>query len=74
MPQFNFDERLAFFNIMVPTVETVRYSYLCDRFVKSGSNTLIIGNSGAGKTNVISQFLSEMDIDKFIFKQLNFSA
>ena len=74
MPDYVYDPQQAFFNIVVPTIETVKYKYLLDNLVKLGFNTLIIGNSGAGKSNVVSEFLNNLEGTQFIYKQLNFSA
>ena len=59
---------------MVPTADTVRYKYLLDKLVNAKKNILISGDTGVGKSVVVSDYLSQLDMDKFAYTIMNFSA
>ncbi len=40
----------SFFNIYVPTLDTVRYQFLVNTMLKCGAYPLMVGNTGTGKT------------------------
>lgn len=41
--------------IIVPTMDTVRYTYLLDKFVTHGQHVLFVGPTGTGKTCYVSR-------------------
>ncbi len=71
---FKFDKELSFFNILVPTQDTIKYKYLMDNLSKNNFNSLFIGETGVGKSVIIMDFLNKLDISSFLFKSSNFSA
>jgi dynein heavy chain len=72
--EFNFDINQPFFNIFVPTIDTIKYTYILQTLVSHNFNVLITGNSGVGKSNVINRYISSLDQDSYLTKNLNFSA
>jgi dynein heavy chain len=48
-----------YFNILVPTTDTVRYSFLTNLFIESYAPLLITGETGVGKSVIISSLFSE---------------
>lgn len=47
--------------IIVPTSDTVRYTYLIDRLMHAGKHVLCVGETGTGKTlNVANKLLNDM--------------
>ena len=38
-----------FRKIIIPTVDTVRYTYLLDKIIKNGFPLLVVGPTGTGK-------------------------
>lgn len=47
--------------IIVPTSDTVRYTYLIDRLLAAGKHVLCVGETGTGKTlNVANKLLNDM--------------
>lgn len=56
---YKYDPTLSFFSILVPTVETTCYRYLLDKLVKSNVNCLLIGETGVGKSVIVSSFLND---------------
>ena len=70
---FVFSSDLPYFNLLVPTVETVSCKYIVKALSLQGNNVLIVGNSGVGKSVVIAQFLDLLP-DKFQNSTKNLSA
>ena len=75
IPSFDYDPTLPFFSILVPTVDTVRYSYLLNMCIKNKKPVFFTGETGVGKSVVIQKFLSlnkeNMELSPI---NLNFSA
>ena len=52
------------FQIIVPTADTVRYTYLVDKLLACGKHVLCVGETGTGKTlNVSNKLMTEMPAD-----------
>jgi dynein heavy chain len=51
---------LPFSSIIVPTLDTVRNSYCISALMHCKINTLIVGNTGVGKTVLMSQLLGKL--------------
>jgi len=49
VPQFKFLPETPFFEILVPTVDTVRFGYLMGKLLKVNHSVLFTGNTGVGK-------------------------
>ena len=49
--------KLNFSEIVIPTTDSVRNTYLLDMLVSNAQHTLMVGETGTGKTVNISQFL-----------------
>eukprot|EP01107_Rhizomastix_libera_P003543 TRINITY_DN1618_c0_g1_i1.p1 TRINITY_DN1618_c0_g1~~TRINITY_DN1618_c0_g1_i1.p1 ORF type:complete len:3854 (-),score=1122.51 TRINITY_DN1618_c0_g1_i1:31-10566(-) len=63
-----------FYKIFVPTVDTLRNSYLLNALVKNQKHVLLVGNSGTGKTATIESVLSGPLRDNYNTLSINFSA
>jgi dynein heavy chain len=59
---------------MVPTADTVKFGYLLDKLVSRGYNVLITGETGTGKSCLAGEFVMNLDKEKFVFSNMNFSA
>ena len=47
--------------IIVPTSDTVRYTYLIDRLLACNKHVLCVGDTGTGKTlNVANKLMNDM--------------
>ena len=53
MPAFIYDPSLPFFEILVPTIETVRFGFLMEKLLKVNKPILFTGGTG---TDNASQF------------------
>eukprot|EP00981_Chlorochromonas_danica_P000077 scaffold30_cov166-Ochromonas_danica.AAC.10 len=60
LPTFQYDPNAPFFAILVPTADTTRYRYLLQRLANASHNVLLMGETGVGKSVIISSFLNEM--------------
>jgi dynein heavy chain len=64
----------AFANVLVPTVDTTRYSYLLGLMVAAKYPVLVCGESGTAKTVTINNFFLNLDTDFFVTLNVNFSS
>ena len=46
VPPFQFDPDMSFVNIVVPTVDTIRYSYLLDKLLAVNTSVMFTGATG----------------------------
>ena len=64
-----------YFNLLVPTIDTCRYSYIMEWLVRFKKNIYVTGMGGTGKSVVISSLLEKikepLQVDSF---NLIFSA
>lgn len=58
----------------MPTGDTVRYKYLLDKLVGAKKNILISGDTGVGKSVIVADYLSQLELDKYAYTIMNFSA
>ena len=58
-PKFEYDRTKSFFDVLVPTLDTVRYSYVMQLLSDVNRGALLIGESGTGKTAVVLDFLNK---------------
>ena len=59
---FHYDSNLTFAELVVPTKDGIRNTYLINRLVVNRFNTMVVGPTGTGKTLVIEEYLKkEMD-------------
>lgn len=64
---------VPFFKIMIPTIDTVRTKHVASLLLKSGTNTLITGNVGVGKSLVVDSMISDLP-EGFSGSRITFSA
>lgn len=50
VPEFKCDPDKAFELIIVPMIDTVRYTFLVDTLLAAGKHVLCVGETGTGKT------------------------
>ncbi|CEL98551.1 unnamed protein product [Vitrella brassicaformis CCMP3155] len=68
-------EGTKFHRILVPTVDTVRNSYILSGLVHQRFHTLCVGHTGTGKTScVASSILQNLDDQVYAMLTINFSA
>jgi dynein heavy chain len=59
--------------MIVPTVDTLRNSYIVDMFVKQKKNVMLVGGTGTGKTILAMSILKDLP-DTHSQLVVNFSA
>eukprot|EP00796_Vickermania_ingenoplastis_P004622 gene4627-3332_t len=57
LSDFVYDEKTPFFDILVPTVDTVRYSYIAKTLIQCGRPILFNGQTGVGKSVIMADTL-----------------
>ncbi len=53
VPMFKYNKEVPFFEMLVPTVDTVRFGYLLEKLLKVNQSVLYTGNTGVGKVRKI---------------------
>jgi len=71
---FNSDYEGLFSNLVVPTAETTRQSFLLDTHVAQKKGMLYVGAAGTGKTTIVNNYFATLDKEKTIFASINFNS
>ncbi len=75
MPPFAYDNNLPYFDLVVPTEDTTKYTYLLEATTLSGFNTLFLGETGIGKSIITQNFLDvKVGADSLASCTINYSA
>eukprot|EP00040_Diaphanoeca_grandis_P037866 m.251032 g.251032 ORF g.251032 m.251032 type:complete len:4203 (+) comp33890_c0_seq2:91-12699(+) len=69
-----FDSTMQFHRMIVPTIDTVRTSYVLEKLLKNQKQALVIGPTGSGKSLGISTKLLSGMPERFVSNFLSFSA
>jgi dynein heavy chain len=56
--EFKYNKNESFFNVLVPTSDTVKYNKMIGIFVDGGYNVLMTGETGVGKSVVTRDYLN----------------
>ena len=63
-----------FSKILVPTVDTKKFSYLLNLMVSNKFPVMFVGESGTAKSVIISNYLNSLDPENFMKLNINFSS
>jgi dynein heavy chain len=75
VPVFSYDPEVPFFDMLVPTTGTVKYSYLLEKLLVADRSVLFTGTTGVGKSVVARDCLRVMSEKRgFVPVSINFSA
>ncbi|XP_078713472.1 dynein axonemal heavy chain 10 [Lampetra fluviatilis] len=74
VPAYVYDAQVRFCDILVPTVDTVRTSWLLEQMVRTRRPVLLVGESGTSKTATTHNFLKGLDSDTTLLLPINFSS
>ena len=74
VPQFNIPPGAQFQDILVPTIDTIRYGYLLETQLRNDYGILFCGDTGTGKSVMVKEKLMKGMGDTFVSHFMNFSA
>ncbi|XRB21521.1 dynein axonemal heavy chain [Pseudoscourfieldia marina] len=75
VPEFVYDLNTPFFQLIVPTIDTVRFGYLIETLLDVQRPVLYTGETGVGKSVIVDSTLKRLSNDKGVVPTtLNFSA
>ncbi|XP_071826175.1 dynein axonemal heavy chain 10-like isoform X2 [Apostichopus japonicus] len=74
VPKYVHDPDKRFNEILVPTKDTVRNTWLLDQMVKIKQPILFVGDSGTSKTATIQDFLRNINQETHLILAINFSS
>lgn len=75
VPKFVYDKNKPYFEMLVPTIDSVRYGYLMEKLLNVHKSVLFTGETGVGKSVIArAQLLDLADKTDFLPVFLNFSA
>ncbi|XP_059165934.1 dynein axonemal heavy chain 10-like isoform X2 [Physella acuta] len=74
VPKYKHNPDLKFYEILVPTVDTVRATWLLELMVKIKRPVALIGETGTSKTATIANFLRTLDQEQHLLLNMNFSS
>nr|KAJ3422838.1 Dynein heavy chain 6, axonemal [Polyrhizophydium stewartii] len=75
VPSFKYSAEVPYFDMMVPTADTVKYAFLLEALLTNSFPTLFTGNTGVGKSVIVQDLLNRVGkANKYVNVVLNFSA
>jgi dynein heavy chain len=75
IPKFNYNKETPYFEMLVPTSDTVRYGYLMDKLLAVKRSVLFTGETGVGKSVIARALLLNIaDKANYLPVFLNFTA
>ncbi|XP_066430423.1 dynein axonemal heavy chain 6 isoform X2 [Eleutherodactylus coqui] len=75
IPSFKYNSNVPFFEMLVPTTDTVRYGYLMEKLLAVKRSVLFTGTTGVGKSVVARGLLNRIQEDAgYVSLYINFSA
>ncbi|KAI8825885.1 dynein heavy chain and region D6 of dynein motor-domain-containing protein [Fimicolochytrium jonesii] len=74
VPAYEHNRSQAFHEILVPTMDTVRHSWLLEELVALKRPVLFVGEVGTSKTVTLQKFLRQLPADKNFVLNINFSS
>lgn len=75
MPRYSVPPGSQFQSVLVPTVDTVRNSWLIDQLILNTKHVLCVGDTGTGKSvSLLNKLQKELNKDTYVPILLSFSA
>ena len=71
---YSFEPSKPFADIIVPTMDSIRYTYFLDVLMKQDIHTLFTGDTGTGKTINVQQYINTLNTKKYQPLIMIFSA
>ncbi|XP_076764569.1 dynein heavy chain at 16F [Xylocopa sonorina] len=61
MSEFKYDNEIPFFDILVPTVDTVRFGYMMRKLLQINKSVFFTGDTGVGKSVITKVVLNDLE-------------
>ncbi|KAI9351727.1 dynein heavy chain, N-terminal region 1-domain-containing protein [Zopfochytrium polystomum] len=74
VPQYEHRRQLSFHEILVPTMDTVRHTWLLEKLISNKKPVLFVGEVGTSKTVTVQNYLRQLPADKNLVLNINFSS
>ena len=74
VPAFTYNKALPYFELVVPTVDTTRYSFLLEILLEVEKSVLFTGLTGVGKTAIVTNLFAQLSHKYLLPLFVNFSA
>jgi dynein heavy chain, axonemal len=74
VPQFSIPDKAQFQDILVPTLDTIRYGYILETQLRNDYPVLFCGDTGTGKSVMVKDKLMKHMGENFVSHFMNFSA
>ena len=72
---FKYTKGMAFSSIYVPTIDSLRYSFILETLLNLRENVYVTGETGTGKTAIIQNIIKKFNTtEEWTFIRMNFSA
>ena len=74
MPEYEAPADKKFSSILVPTIDTTRYSWLLMQLLQTKRPVVFCGDSGTAKTVTVFSSFRQLDSEKYMYLNVNFSS
>ncbi|TPX54389.1 hypothetical protein PhCBS80983_g05954 [Powellomyces hirtus] len=74
VPAYEHNRSQPYHEILVPTMDTIRHSWLVEKLVAIRRPLLFVGEVGTSKTVTVQKFLRQLPADKNFILNINFSS
>ncbi|KAJ3299892.1 Dynein heavy chain 10, axonemal [Borealophlyctis nickersoniae] len=74
VPAYEHNRSLSFYEILVPTMDTVRHTWLLEKLMGIKRPVLFVGEVGTSKTVTVQNYIKQLPADKNVVLNINFSS
>ncbi|KAJ1557345.1 Dynein heavy chain 10, axonemal, partial [Nowakowskiella sp. JEL0078] len=74
VPPYEHKRNVPFYEVLVPTMDTVRHTWILEKLVNYKKPVLFVGEVGTSKTVTVSTYLRQLNPDKSLLLNINFSS
>ena len=74
VPVYSPPRSKKFSEILVPTVDTMRYSWLLNQIMILKKPAMFVGDSGTAKTVTIFSHFKSLSMERYVVLNINFSS
>lgn len=74
VPKYDHNRNIPFHETLVPTLDTVRHTWLLEKLISNRRPVLFVGEVGTSKTVTVDNYLRQLSGDRNIILKTNFSS